>query len=42
MRYFALELTGEIPCEQETSDSPNFRQDIVVDEDEILNLTVET
>lgn len=42
MRYFTLESIGKVPCKQETSEPPNLRQGIVVDEGEVLNLTVET
>jgi hypothetical protein len=38
----ALELTGEVPCQDEAAETPELRKDITVDESDILNLTVET
>jgi hypothetical protein len=42
MRYFSLKLLREIPNQPDASDSPELRQEIVVDKSEVLDLTVET
>lgn len=42
LRDLSLELAGKIPCQQETADAPKLREDIAVDENEILDLTIET
>jgi hypothetical protein len=39
---FTLEPTGKVPREDEATDAPDLRENITVDECEVLDLTVET
>jgi hypothetical protein len=42
LRDLALETIGEVPRQHEARDAPELGEDIAVDENEILDLTVET
>jgi hypothetical protein len=42
LRDLALESIGEVPRQHEARDTPKLRKDITVDENEILDLTIET
>jgi hypothetical protein len=42
LRDLALESIGEVPRQHETRDAPELGEDIAVDENEILDLTIET